>query len=202
MYGMCNCHRGDRFQPLRNPVRLRLCHRHHRTRSDEQKTEAADFQRWRRGFGLRRTKLHDRHKIKEWILFVCERNNAEQLAKIIIVEWNSRFTRRMGDAIYSPISMRARIRLSLPLWPRASAQDRRETVIHETCHCVVGYKHGYAASAHGSAWKKAMQNCGVEPIRLHSVDRAGLIRRRRLFILLPLSQRRHRKKVPLHNQRV
>ena len=79
--------------------------------------------------------------------------------------------------------MRARIRLSTVLWPRASEEERRETVVHEMCHIVVGYKHGYAASAHGFEWKEAMRNCGVEPRRLHSVDRTGLIRRRRLFIL-------------------
>ena len=34
------------------------------------------------------------------------------------------------------------IRLSIPLWPRASDQDRRETVIHEACHLIAFYKHG------------------------------------------------------------
>ena len=121
--------------------------------------------------------------IKEWIWFACQRNDAEELAQAIIVEWNSRFTRRLGDGVYSPITFRARIRLSLPLWPRASEKERRETVIHEACHCIVGYKHGIVAH-HGLEWKQAMRNCGVEPLRNHTVDRTGLARRRRLFILL------------------
>jgi len=79
--------------------------------------------------------------------------------------------------------MGAKIRLSTPLWPRASAQDRRETVIHEACHCIVGFKHGRVA-AHGAEWKQAMRNCGVEPLRTHSVDRTGLARRQRQFTLL------------------
>ena len=127
--------------------------------------------------------MEDRHKIREWIRFACERNDVPELAQAFSVEWNPRFTLRLGGAHYSPISMHPRIRLSIPLWPRASTKDRRETVIHETCHCIVGYKHGYAASAHGFEWKEAMKNCGVEPRRLHSVDRTGLIRRRRFFIL-------------------
>jgi SprT protein len=121
--------------------------------------------------------------IKEWIWFACQRNDAEELAQAIIVEWNPRFTRRLGDGIYSPVTFRARIRLSLPLWPRASEKDRRETVIHEACHCIVGYKHGVVAP-HGLEWKAAMRNCGVEPLRHHNVDRTGLARRQRLFILL------------------
>jgi SprT protein len=121
--------------------------------------------------------------IKEWTRFACECNNAEELAQAIIVEWNSRFTRRLGDGVYSPLTHRARIRLSLPIWPRASEKERRETVIHEVCHCIVGYKHGVVAH-HGSEWKEAMRNCGVEPLRGHTVDRTGLARSQRLFILL------------------
>ena len=121
--------------------------------------------------------------IKEWIRFACESNEVPELAQAIIVEWNSRFTRRLGDGVYSPLTFRARIRLSLPLWPRASEKDRREAVIHETCHCIVGYKYEVVAP-HGLEWKEAMKNCGVEPLRGHNVDRTGLARRRRLFILL------------------
>ena len=94
------------------------------------------------------SKIADRH-IKEWIRFACECNEVPELAQVIVVEWNPRFTRRLGDAGYSPITYRARIRLSIPLWPRASEQDRRETVIHETCHLIVGFKHGFGPAAHG-----------------------------------------------------
>jgi SprT protein len=127
--------------------------------------------------------LDDRH-IREWIRFACDCNKVPELAQVILVEWNSRFTRRLGDAAYNSVTFRARIRLSIPLWPRATDQDRRETVIHEACHIIVGYKHGFAVSAHGPEWKKAMENCSVEPLRLHAVDRTGLARKQRRFILL------------------
>lgn len=123
--------------------------------------------------------MEDR-QIREWIRFACERNKVPELAQVILVEWNPRFTRRLGDAGYSSITFRARIRLSSPLWPRTPEIDRRETVIHEACHIIVGF----AAAAHGSEWKEAMENCGVEPLRLHSVDRTGLARRQKRFVLL------------------
>jgi SprT protein len=77
--------------------------------------------------------VEDRH-IRSWIRFACERNGVPELAQVIVVVWNSRFTRRLGDAAYNSTTFRARVRLSVPLWPRASEVDRRETVIHEACH--------------------------------------------------------------------
>ena len=76
-------------------------------------------------------------------------------------------------------------------------RSRRETVIHEACHCIVGYKHGVVAH-HGSEWKTAMKNCGVEPLRNHTVDRTGLARRRRLFILLDCPNEGLEKKCRIH----
>jgi SprT protein len=105
-----------------------------------------------------------------------------EVGQVIVVEWNRRFTKRLGDGGYNPVTFQSKIRLSVPLWPRASEQDRRETVIHEACHVIVGFKHGVAA-AHGYEWKESMKNCGVEPLRTHSVDRTGLIRRHRRYIL-------------------
>jgi SprT protein len=137
--------------------------------------------------GRAKARLYERSSqrtchVRPWIRFACERNGVPGLAQVIVVEWSRRFTRRMGDAFYSPTTFRARIRLSLPLWGRASAKDRKETVIHETAHIIAFYKDGNAA-CHGSMWREAMLNCGVEPARTHSVDRTGLTRRQRRFIL-------------------
>jgi SprT protein len=126
----------------------------------------------------------DKRHIKEWVWFACECNEVPELAQTIIVEWNARFTRRLGDAMYNPYTFRARVRLSLPLWPRASERDRRETVIHEVSHVIVKYLYGPFVADHGAEWKEAMRNCGIEPLRTHSVDRTGLVRRQRRFILL------------------
>ena len=53
--------------------------------------------------------MDDRH-IRNWIRFACECNNVPELAQVIVVEWNPRFTSRLGDAGYSSITFRARIR--------------------------------------------------------------------------------------------
>ena len=125
----------------------------------------------------------DRH-IRSWIRFACDCNEVSELAQVIVVEWNRRFTRRLGDGAYSRTTYRARIRLSVPLWPRASEEDRRETVIHEACHIIVAYQYGFAVPPHGAEWRLAMKHCGIEPLRLHSVNRTGLARKHRRFILL------------------
>lgn len=100
----------------------------------------------------------------------------------IVIEWNNTFTRRMGDAIYFPLEKKGRIRLSLPLWPRASEQERRETVIHELCHVLNEWfrfnKSGYRYNpGHGTSWKRLMLTVGLAPKRCHSVDRTGLKRK-------------------------
>ena len=128
--------------------------------------------------------MEDRHRIREWIRFACEKNEAEELAQAVIVEFNRRFTRRMGDALYNRYRYLARIRLSVPLWSRASTDDRRETVIHETCHIIVKYKLDPFTPDHGAEWKQAMKNCGCEPNRFHRIDRTGLYRPQRQFVVL------------------
>jgi SprT protein len=107
-----------------------------------------------------------------------------ELAQAIVIEWNPRFTRRLGDAVFNPTTFQSKIRLSIPLWPRASIQDRMETVVHETCHIIVWHKFGLFIAAHGPEWKQAMRNCGIQPERTHDVDRTGLARRQKRFILL------------------
>lgn len=101
----------------------------------------------------------------------------------IRVEWNGRFTRRMGDAQYHSKRDAGVIRLSSPLWPRATDDQRRQTVIHEVCHVVqdrIDYKKSMQlgrtlrSSSHGHGWQMLMLRCGVTPRRCHTVDRTGL----------------------------
>lgn len=72
----------------------------------------------------------------------------------------------------------ARVRFSIPLWPRASVQERYETVVHEICHIVANHEAALAGrprpQAHGHEWKRLMWKAGVEPKRCHNVDRTGL----------------------------
>jgi len=115
--------------------------------------------------------------IYEWVHFACEKNGVPELADRIEVVWNRRFTRKLGDAIYSKSRQRGRIRLSVPLWERCSETQKRETTIHEACHVVVGYKFRNDIGnikPHGREWRDATNECDVEPQIYHNIDRVGL----------------------------
>ena len=102
---------------------------------------------------------------------------------IIQIEWNNRFTRRMGDARIIADGRKpgfdktiGKVRFSNPLWPRASEQERTETAIHEVCHIVKNHIYGRLTGAHGRYWQHLMYKCGINPDRTHTVDRTGLKR--------------------------
>ncbi|MHC4302812.1 MAG: SprT family zinc-dependent metalloprotease [Planctomycetota bacterium] len=102
-----------------------------------------------------------------------EANGCPEIFDRITVEWNGRFTRRMGDATYGTY----RIRLSSPLWPRASVDEQENTVAHEVCHIVAVHLYGWGAKGHGADWRGCMVRAGFNPTRCHNVDRAGLARK-------------------------
>lgn len=114
-------------------------------------------------------------KIERWIREAFEANNADMSG--VQWEWNATFTARMGDANY----VLKRIRLSSPLWPRASEQERENTVKHEACHIITRMQYGYSVKSHGLEWRATMRNCGLKAARCHRVDRTGLARRARRY---------------------
>lgn len=99
----------------------------------------------------------------------------------INIEWKSRFTRRFGDAQYKRTPYpHGIIRFSIPLWERATDEERRQVVIHELCHVVQAAEHKqgtFSGGPHGYEWKRLMYKCGVKPERCHKIDRAGLRRK-------------------------
>jgi predicted SprT family Zn-dependent metalloprotease len=110
--------------------------------------------------------------LRDWINEACILAGRPDLATTIKVEWNSRFTRRMGDA--SPSIMR--IRLSIPLWDRVDEEKHKNTVIHEVCHLLNPIINGRGVSHHGTGWQRLMRICGQNPTRCHKADRTGLAR--------------------------
>lgn len=90
------------------------------------------------------------------------------LSPTIRLEWNSRFTRRMGDALVTGPSA-GLIRLSRPLWPHATPAKRRNTMIHEIAHIYADLEK--RRSGHGPRWKKYMRLFGIaEPERCYTVN--------------------------------
>ncbi len=113
-------------------------------------------------------------QIREWIDFALDRNDVGYLSNMIRVRWNKRFIRKFADAMFGKSPPRGIIRLSPRIWERATETERRETIIHETCHVVAFHLHGIEIKPHGAEWKEAMANCGVEPVRCHNIPLVGI----------------------------
>lgn len=129
----------------------------------------------------------------------------EDLLEVIRVEWNHRFTRRLGDAQYLNTSdfpeeeavskypeyfargetILAVVRFSVPLWERATPDERRECVVHEVCHIVDRHEASLAdrplGKPHGVLWQRLMRRCGLNPERCHRIDRAGIRRTQKRY---------------------
>ncbi len=116
--------------------------------------------------------------IRPAITEACRACGVPDLANRIRVLWSSRFISRMGDARWDQVEGIGMIRLSRPLWPKASDLERRETVIHETCHVIADCRFG-GKQGHGPRWRQMMALCGyLHPTRCHGVD-SDTIRQRR-----------------------
>lgn len=119
-----------------------------------------------------------RARIRELMEMACAKNNIHaDFASRIRVEWNDRFTARMGDANYSKM----RMRLSTPLFIRAFAEEQENTVVHEMCHIIALHKFGRGIKSHGGEWQACMIIAGYEPTRCHDVDTTGLTKTRKTF---------------------
>jgi len=110
--------------------------------------------------------------IRMWIYESCKANNVPQLFKKISYRFNNKLTRCFGLAYTN----QKHVEFSSPLWDRATEQEKRQVVIHETCHIIAKYKHDFKIKDHGEEWKKCMIAVGVAPERCHTVDREGLVR--------------------------
>jgi SprT protein len=116
--------------------------------------------------------------IRDLIEGACRACGVPELCGRIRVTWSGRFVSRMGDARWDAVRG-GLIRLSRPLWPRASPEERRETVVHEACHVIADYRFG-GKQGHGPRWRQMMALCGyAAPQRCHSVNREAIQQRRR-----------------------
>lgn len=86
------------------------------------------------------------------------------------IQFNRRFTRRMGDA--APAKFR--LRFSAPLWPRATDEERHNTVTHELAHLVAEQLR--PGTGHGLLWRRIHRAMGGDGERCHAIDRTGLAR--------------------------
>ena len=110
-------------------------------------------------------------EIKAKVHETFEKLNCPQLIGQIDIYFNKYFTSKMGEAHYG----KKYVCFSLPLWPRASDADRRNTIVHEACHIAQFHLYGLSGNeAHGWQWQKCMALCGEPANRCHNIDRTGL----------------------------
>jgi len=113
------------------------------------------------------------------------REHQPKLEPWLRIEWAPRFTAKLGEARLRIYHHEARVRFSLPLWPRASAEWRDNVVAHELAHLIVYWRKvrgDYGRRRimpHGPEWQDVMRAMGYVPRTTHSVDTTGLTRRRR-----------------------
>jgi SprT protein len=92
----------------------------------------------------------------------------------IHISFNSRFTRRLGDASYRKDFDLGTIRLSRKLWDRATDEERLNTIVHEFCHIAKAILYPCTKGFHNSYWKYLHRKCGYQPNTTHKIDRTGL----------------------------
>lgn len=105
----------------------------------------------------------------------------DALIPSVTISWSHGFTRKMGQAQYIKNRKHA-VRFSVPLWPLATEEQRREIVLHEVCHIVdfhlAATQPGYFRDGiHGRSWKRLMAACGAKGDRCHSVKRPPELRK-------------------------
>ena len=105
-------------------------------------------------------------------------NRVEELADTITFSFNKRFTKRLGDA--NPNTRH--IRLSTPLWERASDEQKTEVIVHEVSHIICMHnawqERKYIHDPHGVEWQEIMRRAGYNnPSKYHTINREGLKRK-------------------------
>lgn len=135
---------------------------------------------------------------KQRVRALCEEYlkalGAPELIPQLTIEWNSRFTSRMGDASYTPTLAKygevfspATVRFSSVLWGRVDRQHNDNTVAHEICHIVDQYRtydrmmstsRRYSKyKPHGASWKALMLSLGANPRRCHQAKNDDLVKK-------------------------
>ena len=95
----------------------------------------------------------------------CVKAGHAILPALIRVEWNGRFTRRLGDATYNHATKNGRIRLSTQLWASMNEYEKTDTVLHEVAHIINMYRgtHDKTRGGHNNAWKQICRTIGAKP---------------------------------------
>ncbi len=116
-------------------------------------------------------------EIRATIAKTCAKCGYPKLGKTIPFTFNKRFTDSFGAAGSGAVEF------SGPLWGRATPKQRKQVIIHETCHVLSEEKYGENIKPHGQEWEEMMELAGAEPIIYHDVDNEDLYRPQRCYAI-------------------
>lgn len=104
-------------------------------------------------------------QIYKWIKECCDKNRMPGLTETIKVQFSNRLVTTWGRAWSN------KIELSTLLWVSGSETDKKDTVIHETCHIIVKRKYGSESTikSHGKEWQLCMKIAGLDPKATNSI---------------------------------
>ena len=97
------------------------------------------------------------------------------------VKFSNRMTRSLGNCTTNRSRRSAVIKLSAPLWERATEKERVDCIYHEFAHMIANIKYN-ARCNHDWRWKRVMIELGQAPELYHTIDRSGLRRRQARFV--------------------
>jgi predicted SprT family Zn-dependent metalloprotease len=118
-------------------------------------------------------------EVRKVVEDTCTHCGYATVASAITLAWSNRMTAAMGNAAYKRDGSFT-VKLSTPLFLRATVEERRQTVIHEVCH-VLDKVVNKVRMSHGRSWKGMMRRAGVAPKRCHNVDNTGLRKARKSY---------------------
>jgi len=135
----------------------------------------------------------EKQRVAALCLDTFRKLDVPELIPELTITWSNKMTSALGYGGYTPTMAKhgkapsaATVQFSIPLWLRATEEERDETVVHEICHVVVAYKNGglqprsgRRRRPHGAEWKAMMRKAGVEPRRCHNVDNSDLKQKRK-----------------------
>lgn len=117
--------------------------------------------------------LEDIDQINNLIKETCIKAGLPSSFNRISWEFSNRLSTSLGMAYFNTCS----IKFCRRLWIRASAEDRRNVIIHEVVH-ILAYNI-FRDDGHGKHWKALMIKCGGKPVACHGVDVQGIRRPQR-----------------------
>jgi predicted SprT family Zn-dependent metalloprotease len=98
----------------------------------------------------------DDEKVSAWIDEALDHTGWSGIRNKIKHAWNPRLRSSFGRVV----TPGTRIELSTKMWKVTSAKQKREVVIHESCHVIEIFQTG--KTDHGEMWTELMQQCGFK----------------------------------------